>query len=166
MGHASLQCKTVLSASDIAATARLARQIWEQHYTPIIGTEQVNYMLTKFQSEAAIAQQIEEGYEYTLWQTDKPVGYLCIQERENHLFISKIYVTHPERGKGYGKEMMNYAMAIAADKALQIIRLTVNKHNDKSIAAYQKMSFTIRRAVVFDIGQGYVMDDYEMELEV
>lgn len=32
----------------IAAVAALAREIWTQHYTPIIGAAQVAYMLERF----------------------------------------------------------------------------------------------------------------------
>ena len=35
---------------DIRKVEELANQIWTQHYTPIIGIDQVRYMLKKFQS--------------------------------------------------------------------------------------------------------------------
>ncbi|NCA83730.1 MAG: GNAT family N-acetyltransferase, partial [Opitutae bacterium] len=55
----------VESAEPIAAVAALAREIWTQHYVPIIGAAQVEYMLEKFQSAEAIARQLAgEGYEY------------------------------------------------------------------------------------------------------
>ena len=41
----------------------LANSIWREHYIVIIGTEQVEYMLNKFQSVHSISNQIkEEGY--------------------------------------------------------------------------------------------------------
>lgn len=165
MGHDKLAYSSVSAASEIAAVARLAAEIWTQHYTPIIGAEQVAYMLGKFQNEGAISAQIAEGYAYTLWNTSSPVGYLSLLHKEDCLFISKIYLLHSERGKGYGKQMMHYAEAEATANKHKYIRLTVNKYNAKSIAAYEKLGFIKKREVVFDIGNGYVMDDYEMELE-
>ena len=41
--------------------------------------------------------------------------------------------------------------------------LQVNKQNGGSLAFYGKAGFTVREEAVFDIGQGYVMDDYVME---
>ena len=46
------------------------------------------------------------------------------------------------------------------------IRLTVNKHNDNSIAAYKKMGFETIDSVKTDIGGGYYMDDFVMELPI
>ena len=42
---------------DIALIAGLARQIWTEHYTPIIGAAQVEYMLGRFQSQSAIKKR-------------------------------------------------------------------------------------------------------------
>ena len=43
------------------------------------------------------------------------------------------------------------------------IRLTVNKYNKNSIAAYRKWGFKIIDSVVTDIGSGFVMDDFIMQ---
>lgn len=51
---------------DITVVARPARRIWQQHFTAIIGANQVEYMLTKFQSFEAIAEQIRSGAQYYL----------------------------------------------------------------------------------------------------
>ena len=47
--------------SDYNQISKLAFEIWTEHYTPIIGTASVNYMLNKFQTAAAIENQILEG---------------------------------------------------------------------------------------------------------
>lgn len=57
--------KKVETDIDIEKTAETAKEIWTQHFTSIIGAEQVKYMLEKFQSDRAIRNQIEhEGYTY------------------------------------------------------------------------------------------------------
>ena len=48
----------VLTDEHIKATAGLAREIWMEHFTAIIGADQVSYMLENIQSENAIAEQI------------------------------------------------------------------------------------------------------------
>ena len=71
-----MKLERVESPEQIAAVAALAREIWMQHYIPIIGAAQVEYMLAKFQSAEAIARQIaEEGYEYYL---APGAGYLAL----------------------------------------------------------------------------------------
>lgn len=39
---------------DIAKLAKLANEIWHQHFTPIIGEAQVNYMVDQFQSKTCV----------------------------------------------------------------------------------------------------------------
>ena len=47
----------------IETVVELAKEIWTEHYVPIIGIEQVEYMLAKSQSFDAISNQIaNEGF--------------------------------------------------------------------------------------------------------
>jgi ribosomal protein S18 acetylase RimI-like enzyme len=142
----------------------LGKEIWEEHYTPIIGVEQVEYMLNKFQSEAAIENQIKEGYQYsTVYFDGVPVGYLSIIQKENSLFLSKIYVLSSERGKGIGKFILNFIEQKAIRLKRSSISLTVNINNTNSIKAYEKMGFVKIGELVADIGNGFVMDDFLFE---
>lgn len=61
--------------------------------------------------------------------------------------------------------MIDYVLAEANIHNHLTVRLTVNKYNNHSIAFYQKLGFKIINEVVFDIGNDYQMDDYEMELK-
>lgn len=143
--------------------ADLGAIIWTKHYTPIIGSEQVTYMLNKFQSPTAIEAQIKEGYNYYILLSDeRPVGYLSVIEKENTLFLSKIYVLEECRGQGIGKFAMDFVQNKAQKLSLNSISLTVNKYNTNSIKAYEKMGFENIEALVVDIGGGFVMDDYKM----
>lgn len=61
----------VTTQQEIATVARLAREIWTAHYVPIVGADQVEYMLERFQSESAVALQVTKGVAYFLiiWMT-------------------------------------------------------------------------------------------------
>ncbi|UII21374.1 GNAT family N-acetyltransferase [Fulvivirga ligni] len=83
-----------------------------------------------------------------------------------YFFLSKIYVLSTCRGKGIGKKMMEYVVNQAKTINAGKIRLTVNKYNSGSIAAYHKMGFETVDSVNTDIGEGYFMDDYVLELPV
>ncbi len=61
-----MNIERVLTETQIETVARLACEIWNQHFIPIIGKAQVDYMLEKFQSKRAISEQIENGYSYYL----------------------------------------------------------------------------------------------------
>lgn len=142
----------------------LAQEIWDEHYTPIIGSRQVKYMLDKFQSLSAIKSQVEEGYIYFLvGYHGSHVGYLSFMEEKNVLFLSKVYVLNELRGKGIGKSAIQFVEEYAKKRGLPKVRLTVNKDNVNSKKSYEKLGFVNRGSVVMDIGDGYVMDDYAME---
>jgi ribosomal protein S18 acetylase RimI-like enzyme len=142
----------------------LAREIWTEHYSPIIGREQVDYMLDKFQSQEAIAEQIRAGVIYFLIRSGEEfIGYIAVQPKGDELFLSKIYVASKRRGRGHGKKAIQFVESLAKERKLGKIVLTVNKNNSKSIRAYEKMGFTIAGALTQDIGNGFVMDDYKME---
>ena len=148
---------------DYKIIADLGVVIWTEHYTPIIGSDQVIYMLDKFQSVDAIALQIEQGYSYfILLKNEKPVGYLSFVKKEKSLFLSKIYVLAACRGLGLGKFAMAFVKQKAKESSLNTISLTVNKYNSNSIKAYEKMGFVKAEELVIEIGNGFVMDDFKM----
>lgn len=156
----------VNSSEDIEVLTRLARVIWKEHYTPIIGVEQVEYMLDTFHSPEVILKQItEENYFYFLLKSDsEAVGYIGFSGNEDHLFLSKIYVASSVRGTGLGKIALEFVKETARLNSLGKITLTVNKHNSNTIAAYYKLGFIKTGEICVDIGSGYYMDDFQMEL--
>ena len=156
----------VHSEEEIATVVLLAEKIWTQHYTPIIGEKQVRYMLNKFQSANPIQEQIKEDYQYFILSSKTPVGYCSLRIEESSLFLSKIYILNSNRGQGLGKILMDFVKKQAKKASCNQIRLTVNKYNTNSIAAYHKMGFFTNKEVIFDIGEGYMMDDYELILKL
>lgn len=145
----------------------LAAIVWTEHYTPIIGKAQVDYMLGKYQSAAAVEQQVENGALYFLISyNETPVGYFSVSKQQGSLFLSKLYVLKSERGKGLAKEAVSYMENLVREFGLKKIKLTVNKYNTNSIKAYEKMGFKNVDAIVQDIGNGFVMDDYVLEKEI
>lgn len=157
----------VESKDDISLVEMLASKIWHEHYRPIIGREQVVYMLNKYQTTPAIKRQIQDGANYHLmFEQSHPVGYFCYHYENDSLFLSKIYVAKEVRGKGIGRKALDFIFEQAKSKSATAIRLTVNKFNLETIAAYKKLGFETIDSVVKDIGGGFVMDDYVMEKAV
>ncbi|MEJ2113981.1 MAG: GNAT family N-acetyltransferase [Flavobacteriaceae bacterium] len=152
--------------NDYLLIEQLADSIWREHYIPIIGIDQVNYMLDKFQSVKAIASQIEEGYQYyVIYFEEAPVGYLSMRKDDNILFLSKIYVSIDYRGNSIGKVALTFVESKAKADRLNTIRLTVNKNNNAT-KFYERIGFVNKGPKVMDIGGGFVMDDFLMEKEI
>lgn len=155
--------------SEAVAIANLADEIWREHYTPIIGTEQVDYMLKKFQSAEQICEDIKRNdYIYFTAEHTKSgeiIGYCATQPKEDYLLLSKIYVRKDYRVKGIARSFLDEVIALCRwEYRFDKIRLTVNKYNENSISAYKKMSFETIDSVKTDIGNGFFMDDFVMEL--
>lgn len=148
----------------VEVVADLAAEIWTEHYTPIIGSDQVEYMVDKFQSLQAISDQIDNKYLYYLIkQADQHVGYIGIEPKEDKLFLSKFYIKSSQRGNGLGKEAMEFIEKLASQMGLKKIALTVNKYNSLTIDIYLSLGFVNVGAIVTDIGNGFIMDDFLLE---
>lgn len=157
------EIKKANTKSDFEVIAQLADTIWREHYIPIVGKPQIEYMLDKYQSSDAITSQMIQGYEYFIIHYDSnAVGYISIKKEEDALFLSKIYVLSTYRGKKIGKAAILFIEEKANEYHLYSIRLTVNINNINSIKAYEKLGFINVGPLVTDIGNGFVMDDYEM----
>ncbi|MGH8186569.1 MAG: GNAT family N-acetyltransferase [Steroidobacteraceae bacterium] len=161
----TLEFAPVQSEQQLAVVAELAREIWYEYYVALIGRAQVDYMVAKFQSAGAMAQQMREGYEYFLiLRGGQNVGYCAVQAKadERSLFISKLYLLSQERGTGTGRLCMEFIEKLAQRRGLQLLWLTVNKGNP-AVNAYKRLGFRIAADLIIDIGGGFVMDDYRME---
>ena len=155
----------VITRKQIDVVIHLANTIWTEHYTPIIGKDQIAYMLRTYHSFHTISKQISNPnlYYYLILRDNDFIGYVGVRVDEKILFLSKIYILSQERGYGFGGQTIRFINKFAVSKHLEKIKLTVNKNNTASIASYKKMGFKITGNLCSDIGEGYVMDDYAME---
>lgn len=165
MEPSTLEFVKVDSDGQIETVALLADRVWRECYSPILETGQIDYMLEKFQSPAAVKNQIQEqDYEYYLLQFNRQAaGYLAVQPKDGKLLLSKLYVLDGFRGNGLGARGLAYALQLAKEKNCTSVWLTVNRNNQRAIGVYEKNGFSVVREQVADIGGGYVMDDFIFE---
>ena len=147
---------------------RLARQIWPSTYAHIISQAQIDFMLDWMYSFAALQAQFEEGHEFYILNTaGSDNGFIALewvnQEGAVELKINKLYVLPTLQGKGAGRSLINKAIERAQESHATSIFLQVNKANEAK-NFYLKLGFEIREEAVFDIGNGFIMDDYIMAL--
>ena len=150
----------------IKEMSRMATAIVREHFDPIIGKEQNDYMIQKFQTADAIKEQLEHGYQYYFVSDEKRrIGFLAFYPRENAMYLSKLYLYKEERGKGYSRQMLDFVIRNAQDIGLTFIELNVNRNNS-AIYAYEKLGFKVIRTEKNDIGSGFFMDDYVYGLQI
>ncbi|HZP89308.1 MAG TPA: GNAT family N-acetyltransferase [Burkholderiales bacterium] len=149
---------------DIPALIRLAREIWFEHYPAIITIEQIEYMLGQRYTPQIIAEQLDS--ERAWWDKLLVDGnFVAFTSYElgktlDTMKLDKLYVHARMRGRGYGSLLIRHVESKALERGCTRLELQVNKHNRGAIEMYQRYGFTIARAAVFDIGGGFVMDDY------
>lgn len=155
-----------LRISEIPEVGALARAIWRQHYASIISTAQIEYMLRSRYTPLDLEPYVgaPDRWFDVLRVDDTPSGFLRTSRTSQDEFkLEEIYLVQGLRGKGYGKLLLDRAESLARDQRCRRVFLYVNRANEGSIAAYVRNGFAIRESKVFDIGHGFVMDDYRME---
>jgi GNAT superfamily N-acetyltransferase len=125
-------------------------------------------MLDKFQSEDEITDQIQnKGYIcYLIAVSKQAIGYDTIVQEEDVLFLNKLYIRKTMRGKGFARKTIKLIKSIALERNPGRITLTVNKNNIGPVAAYEKPGFVNTGLIVQEIGGGFIMDGYKMELKL
>ena len=159
----------VETEEQIKELCSLAKEIWNEYSICFISQEQIDYMLEKFQSEQVVKGQINfQNYQYYFMEEDgENIGYFALQKQKDNLFLSKSYIKKDFRGKGFArKAFTNAIIPIARELELPKITLTVNKYNFASIMVYEKLGFDRVDSKEFDIGNGYIMDDYIYEYTI
>jgi ribosomal protein S18 acetylase RimI-like enzyme len=142
----------------------LARRIWHECYLGIITPEQIEFMLGWMYSEEEIRRQLAAGIPWEVVAHDgAEIGYFSYQlEPDGRVKISKLYVLPGHQRQGHGQRIIDYICKRAHSFGAREVWLQVNKRNEPAVGAYLKAGFHIAKEAVFDIGHGFVMDDYLM----
>jgi ribosomal protein S18 acetylase RimI-like enzyme len=144
----------------IAEMSAMATAIVREHFDPLIGRKQNDYMIAMFQTPQAIAQQLEKGYRYYFVTEDKRnIGFIAFYPKKDAMYLSKFYLYKNERAKGHAHAMMTFIESETLKAGLKAIELNVNRFNN-AVRAYEKLGFEIIREEKNEIGHGFVMDDY------
>ncbi len=156
----------VASKEQLPIVQQLAHVIWPHTFEKILSTDQIEYMLDMMYSMASLEEQLQSKRVFLLAESDNHfVGFASYElncDDSNKTKIHKIYVLPEKQGKGIGRQLITFISDIALANQNPTLILTVNKYN-KATNFYLKNGFEITSEAVFDIGNGYVMDDYIME---
>lgn len=152
--------------NDIPVIQDLAKKSWSFAYADILEQDQIDYMLDLMYSEEALKKHFENpNYHYYLIQKDNQflgfIGFEFHLEPETTK-LHRIYFLKEAQGKGLGKKALEFVIDEAKRIGDRRVTLTVNKNNSAR-KFYESQGFKIYDEAIFDIGNGYVMDDYLME---
>jgi len=156
------------TAADIPLIRALSEQVWPQTYIPIIGAEQVSYMLNLFYSEDSLKQQLAEGHTFLVCSRDgMPAGFASYSDTGGGIFkLHKLYVATAQQGHGIGRFMLDFILEDLKRMGGSALRLNVNRYNHPAIAFYTKTGFTQVYDEDIDIGYGFFMNDHVLERDL
>ena len=155
-------------AADLVIIHQLAHEIWPSAYLEILGQDQLDYMLDKIYSIPSLQQQATVLHHrfIILFENGVPAGFASYSPHEDNFVyhLNKIYVLPSCQGKSLGKELLKYVVMQVKKTGATSLQLNVNRYN-KALHFYEKQGFKIIREEDIDIGSGYFMNDYVMELQ-
>ena len=156
----------LLERDELGVVKSLAHDIWPRVYDYMISSEQISYMLSMMYNLDKLQQQWGEGVKFVLLEVEgMPQGFLSFEEKDERIFLHKLYLRPEMQGQGFGKKMLQVAIDFATDSKKPSIELTVNRNN-KFLEFYKSQGFQIKEEKDFDIGGGYFMNDYILSLAI
>lgn len=157
----------VLTAADFKTLQQLAGTIWRAHYSKIITSAQVDYMLADRYTPERLGLYLDadDRWLMLLRMDNRAVGYCsyALTDNPGEMKLEQLYLLPDLHGQGLGGLMLRHVEEQTRARNRRTLLLQVNKHNDIAVAFYRKAGFSVREEAVFDIGGGFVMDDYVMQ---
>jgi GNAT superfamily N-acetyltransferase len=154
---------------DINTIGFLAQQIWPDAYGAILSPEQLKYMLKLFYSPNALRKQmLDDRHQFLIVELEEdPIGFASwsISGEPSTVKLHKLYVLPTLQGKGLGRALLQFIFETLRPQGAATLRLNVNRHN-KARQFYERMGFAVVGEEDIDIGHGYFMNDYIMEVAV
>jgi ribosomal protein S18 acetylase RimI-like enzyme len=157
---------TALSVEQLESVCRLAQRIWQGTYPGIITQRQIDAMLAdRYSPQLILAQLDQPRHIWLIARTEGVIrGFAHAYQEDGACKLDKLYVDPSRQRYGVGGALFDAIRGFALQHRTQRLWLQVNRHNSRAISAYRKYGFEIVEARVFDIGDGFVMDDYVMEI--
>jgi ribosomal protein S18 acetylase RimI-like enzyme len=154
---------------DIPLIQNIAHKTWPITYGSILSKAQLDYMMELMYSDESLLEQFKvKPFFFLAYEGDSCLGFTSCEP--NYLNtkvtrIHKIYIIPEAQGKGVGKALVEKVISIAKENQSEVISLNVNKFN-KAVSFYKKIGFEIVSEEDLDIGNGFLMEDYKMELKI
>lgn len=156
--------------NDFNVIREIAHRTWPTTYGKILSKAQMDYMLENFFSDATLNDNItnKKHHFLLLKESNFCLGFASYEHHylnTNCTRLHKLYLLPETQRKGLGKLVLNRIIALAKENNSDRISLNVNRFNN-AFEFYLKIGFKILAEENLDIGQGYLMEDYVMEMKL
>lgn len=157
-----------LALQELVLVQSIARRTWPSTFATILSHEQIEYMLNWMYDLAQLEGQLSKGHTFLVATEENTelgfAGFELNYAEGPTAKLHKLYLLPEAQGKGLGKTLLLEVAQRARVAGQKKLQLNVNKYNRQAIDFYLRMGFVTLREEVNDIGKGYVMDDFVMEL--
>ncbi|KEQ02909.1 GNAT family N-acetyltransferase [Pseudorhizobium pelagicum] len=122
---------------------RLARDADVSAIKQIVGDAYSHY-ITRLGREPApmtedYAPLVESGNVWLLVVEDEIAGLIVLRIREDHLLLSNVAVATQFQGRGFGRQLLDYAERYAGEQGKDELRLYTNELMHENLRIYQKL---------------------------
>ncbi|MEN9999882.1 MAG: hypothetical protein RI922_2872 [Bacteroidota bacterium] len=158
-----------LNKNELFKVHDIAHATWPDTFKEILSQQQIQYMLNWMYDLKHLELQFDNGHQFFVAEVDNvSVGFIGIEP--NHpekglTKIHKIYILPSKQGLGIGKKLIEFVKKIAIQSEIEGLLLNVNRFN-KAVDFYKAIGFNILFEENIDIGNGYLMEDYVMKLDL
>ena len=147
---------------DLDQLKKLAYQTFDESFRPMNIQEAIDtYLGEAFTTEKLSTELMTNGSEfYFIYADEELAGYLKINyapaqsdiNDPDSMEIERIYVKKEFKGKGLGKQLMNYAVKLAEEGSKKYLWLGVWERNRQAIEFYKYSGFIKTGEHPFKIG--------------
>lgn len=157
----------LLDRHELHLVHSIAHQTWPNTFAEILTTKQIDYMLDWMYHKAILEKNYDDGHQfYAYFENNLAIGFMAIQVNlleGKSMKIHKLYVLPNQQGKGVGYKLIQKAIEIANNLEQKNVFLNVNRFN-KAVDFYKRVGFSILKEENIEIGNGFLMEDYVMEI--
>ena len=151
---------------DIPSIQSITYKTWPVAYGKILSQKQLNYMLDLMYTNEALQEQFKEDHVFYIAELNgQAVGFAAFNcyEKPDVYKLHKLYVLPQAQGSGAGKALLQFVINKVKELKASTLLLNVNRHNT-AINFYKKIGFSVLKKEDVDIGNGYFMNDFVMQL--
>ncbi len=128
----------------------------QQHIPDIITMMQDFYAIDNYPIDIATTESLFEtflndgnlGKAWLIYSDDILVGYVILtfifsfEYKGRYAFLDELYLSEKARGKGIGKQAIQFIQSEALKLKLKVLYLEVENHNEKAQKLYLAQNFT------------------------
>lgn len=156
----------LISKEEIWKIQKVAHNTWPPTFKGILSDEQLYYMLDLMYSSNELKIKIDDSHLFYGYEEEGLIkGFVSYKDYGTYYKIHKLYVMPIYQGQSIGKKLIDFVVAAAFKSNVKTLLLNVNRYN-KAVEFYKYLGFTVVLTEDIEIGNGYLMEDYRLKLDL